>query len=485
MMHRSGDQVLGCCHGNIPCRRLTNQNIVVKLAWRQVAFGSPAETHHRERALYQCLTPDYSEPGVQIPSGFLRKFTPDGNSLLAFSNDQKSVVIYDFFGAGAGQKLYFSGCSEEDIKCQLFDQFFRLRCTVAVSHCAGENLNREFSLFTNDRQYVIVGSSASARPTMYDTFRNNECVSPNQRFPLEDYVLYIVDMKAGVVTDSKNFKCDKIYLSHNQGVSLCKSTLAVLSVQHQTIYLFQVQSGMLFPVQEIGRFCYPDDPIVFSDYYRDEPRSGQPYYPFVEKWYCTLKHRFLCWILRQSEEFCTPSDRMPLANFFQKYEFLSSLRIWKMQLLSPHHLLLKYASEDIVTMKQSDPTSQPAFFAIYDIDTTEILAVYENTSEEFLRIYEAHTDSFRTPVSHKFSQETSSVSSNAHARSLHMKFKQTITHAKYGGRTEATRRLLGQLPICAQSYSSSPYLDLALFSYDDKWVSAMERPKPCGDSPVK
>lgn len=47
------------------------------------------------------------------------------------------------------------------------------------------------------------------------------------------------------------------------------------------------------------------------------------------------------------------------------------------------------------------------------------------------------------------------------------------------------RRLLGQLPISAQSYSSSPYLDLSLFSYDDKWVSVMERPKTCGDHPIR
>lgn len=65
------------------------------------------------------------------------------------------------------------------------------------------------------------------------------------------------------------------------------------------------------------------------------------------------------------------------------------------------------------------------------------------------------------------------------------RFKDTIVNAKYGGHTEAVRRLLGQLPISAQSYSGSPYLDLSLFSYDDKWVSVMERPKTCGDHPIR
>lgn len=68
---------------------------------------------------------------------------------------------------------------------------------------------------------------------------------------------------------------------------------------------------------------------------------------------------------------------------------------------------------------------------------------------------------------------------------VRLRFKDTIVNAKYGGHTEAVRRLLGQLPISAQSYSSSPYLDLSLFSYDDKWVSVMERPKTCGDHPIR
>lgn len=70
-------------------------------------------------------------------------------------------------------------------------------------------------------------------------------------------------------------------------------------------------------------------------------------------------------------------------------------------------------------------------------------------------------------------------------RLLQQRFKQTIISARYGGITEATKRLLAQLPICAQSYSSSPYLDLSLFCYDDKWVSMMERPKACGEHPIR
>ena len=70
-------------------------------------------------------------------------------------------------------------------------------------------------------------------------------------------------------------------------------------------------------------------------------------------------------------------------------------------------------------------------------------------------------------------------------RLVHDRSKVTIINARGGGLTEATKRILGQLPISAQSYSASPYLDLSLFSYDDKWLSVMERPKNCADHPIR
>lgn len=50
---------------------------------------------------------------------------------------------------------------------------------------------------------------------------------------------------------------------------------------------------------------------------------------------------------------------------------------------------------------------------------------------------------------------------------------------------EANKRILGQLPVSAQSFTSSPYLDTSLYSYDEKWVSPMERPKVVGEYPIR
>ena len=156
-----------------------------------------------------------------------------------------------------------------------------------------------------------------------------------------------------------------------------------------------------------------------------------------------------------------------------------------MQLFDSRILLIKYASEDVVTLRVPDPNSQPSFFIVYDMETTKVLAVFENTSEKLLELFEQFCDSFRNAMLHSPAQFTCSASSNIFARQIQRRFKHTIVNAKYGGYTEAVKRLLAQLPISSQSYSSSPYLDVSLFKYDDKWVSVMERPKACGDHPIR
>ena len=107
-----------------------------------------------------------------------------------------------------------------------------------------ESLNRECSLFTDDGRYVIVGSAVyipeDPNPYFNDIYRSNESLSPNPKSPLEDYTLHMIELETGRMCDSRRFRCDKIFLSHNQGLYLYRDTLAVLSVQQQTIHIFQV-----------------------------------------------------------------------------------------------------------------------------------------------------------------------------------------------------------------------------------------------------
>lgn len=475
-------------------RRIPNQNVVWKLRQRETFFPSsrsyPGTHWHRARSFTQNIFPNFTIVNVEKPPCFLRKFSPDGRYFVAFSLDQSSIEVYEFQGPSAAEELLASmklnGQDSTSIRGNLFNQFFHQTAVVAVAP-NGEHLNRECSLFTDDGRYVIVGSASyvpeDPHPYFYDVYRNNESVSPNPRSPLEDYTIHIVDLRKGRLSDSRIFKCDKIFLSHNQGLYLFRDLLAVLSVQQQTIHVFQVTpDGKFIDVRSIGRFCYEDDELVLNASVNTELVHAAPLRPYRETCVNGLKHRLLVHLW-----WCANRDGSPEAKrrFYQHFEQFKMLRMWKMQLLDEAILLIKYASEDVVTLRVADPNSQPSFFVVYNMETTQVLAVFENTSEQLLELFEQFCDSFRNAMLHSPGQFTCSASSNIYARQIQRRFKHTIINAKYGGHTEAVKRLLAQLPISSQSYSSSPYLDLSLFSYDDKWVSVMERPKACGDHPIR
>lgn len=195
---------------------------------------------------------------------------------------------------------------------------------------------------------------------------------------MEDYSLCIIDILTGSVTDQIHFKNDKIFLSHNQGIYLYKNTLAILSVQHQTIHLYDIFDGQFFNTLKIGRFCNEDEVGLYNIV-----NAGQP--PIREATIGSLKHRFLVYLYRKAKY---ESDQLgngyPLRRFYQFFEHYKQLRMWKIQLIDENLLLIKYASETVVTLKASEPNSHPSFFVIFSIWDSKVVAVYENTSEEFL-----------------------------------------------------------------------------------------------------
>jgi len=488
-------------------RKIPPQNVTLRINARRL-FGTKSRrrTVDTNRGFYTNILPNFTLVNVEKPPCFVRKFSPDGSKIIAFSADQTSLEVYSYEGPAAIADLLQSVEGEyltneenptnNNIRNYAFNRFFKPKFTVSVSPIT-EQLNRECSLFSDDGKYVIIGSASpipeEPHPPMYTIYQNNESVSPNPRNQLENYTIYVVDIEKGMLVDKTMFKTDKIVLSHNQGIYLYRNVLAILSIQHQTIHIFHLEAdGTLVKDREIGRFCYDDDDMVLSSsgVLKGENQCTLPtrpavYRPFKETTINSLKHRILVFLYNRavalSEQEGNPFE---LRNFYKYFEQIRWLRIWKMQLLDEDHLFIKYASEDVVTLRSYEPNSQQSFFVVYNMKTTNVLAVYENTSEKLLDIFENFCDYFRLSCG-TGSSYTSSPSNNVYANLTQQRFKQTIISAKNGGPSQARKRVLAQLPISAQSYSPSPLLDLSLFSYDEKWVSVMERPKACGEYPIR
>ncbi|KAF7270053.1 hypothetical protein GWI33_016958 [Rhynchophorus ferrugineus] len=467
------------------------ENIVIHLGNREKYGSKKHGTQiHSVRQFYRNVLPNFTVINVEKPPCFLRKFSPDGKCFIAFSADQTSLEVYNYQGpAAAADLLQNIGNShtltkeiQNQIKMNIFYRFFSLKHVINIT--TNEQLNRECSVFSDDGRYVIVGSAScipeEMRPTFYEIYTNNESVTPALRSPLEDYTLHLVDLHLGKLCDTRHFKVDKIFLSHNQGLYLYKDTVAVLSVQHQMIHIFQILDGMFVDIRKIGRFCYEDDYYLYSSVY---PRESA----FKDVCINSLKHRLLTFLYKRAVHIseCT-GNPTEIRRFYQYFDNFNSLKMWKMQLLDENHLLIKYASEDVVTLKQTDAnTTEPQFFVVYNISSSKVIAIYDNTSQELLNLYENFSDHFRNVCLSREHKFTCNPSTNLYARLKQSRLKHTIKIAKFGGRAEAARRILTQIPISCQSYTASPYLDYSLFSYDDKWIAALERPKPCGEYPIR
>lgn len=285
------------------------------------------------RATYQTIYPNCTIINVEKPPCYLRKFTPDGRQFIAFSHDQTSIEVYDYLGCSQAANLlknYEGNCigqnNEGDVvRKRIFEKLFQLRHRIRVSPEA-EQLNRECSLFTENGLYAVVGSAApipdEMRPHFYEIYSNNEAVTPNPVFPLEDYTIHLVDLNLGAVSHSLHFKSDKIFLSHNQGIYLYNNTLAILSVQHQTIHVYKIIHNHFCLLRKIGRFCFEDDHLLLTSVYTIMNRAL--YRPFRESSINGLKHKLMVFLYKKAErDSKMTGSPYPLRKFYQYFNQVS------------------------------------------------------------------------------------------------------------------------------------------------------------------
>lgn len=131
---------------------------------------------------------------IEKPACYLRKFSPCGKYLIAFSADQASLEIYEYRGCSAAGDLN-KHCTDEivpnfskgyayEIRSKIFDKLFRLKHIVNLD--GDKQLNRECSLFCNDGKHVIVGAavfiSDDQRPHFYELYTNNESITTVRQF---------------------------------------------------------------------------------------------------------------------------------------------------------------------------------------------------------------------------------------------------------------------------------------------------------------
>lgn len=115
-------------------RKVPPQNVVLRLFNRQMfGYKKPATYFQTARQFYQNVFPNFTVINVEKPPCFLRKFSPDGKHLIAFSADQTSLEVYMYNGAAAANDLLqninlnvpnIMDKNNFEIKSHMFDRFF-------------------------------------------------------------------------------------------------------------------------------------------------------------------------------------------------------------------------------------------------------------------------------------------------------------------------------------------------------------------------
>jgi de-etiolated-1 len=372
------------------------------------------------------------------------------------------------------------------MKLKKFESFFTQLYSVTLASTTSEGICKDFFLYIENNRFGIFATS---------TAQIHDAPAVGGAIPgvpsIERITFYLLRLEDGVILDERVFCNDYVNLAHSMGVFLYDDLLAIVSLRFQQIHILQIRdSGILVDVRVIGKFCREDDELFLNSNTQNpaEVNNGNDNgvnhnQPAGDNYFLSgLKQRLLSFIFRgiwNEESESTLRIQSLRRNFYFHFQDYADLMIWKVQFLDRHHLLIKLGSVEGGVSRNAD--NHPAFFAVYNMETTEIIAFYQISTDELYFLFEKYCDHFHLPSTNSFYMNfISSHSNNIHA----------LEHLKSGKSKAASfsqfvKKMLASLPFNCQSQSPSPYFDQSLFRFDDKLISSTDRHRQSTDRPIK
>ncbi|KAF9938475.1 acid phosphatase det1 [Mortierella alpina] len=500
------------------------------------------------RRIYRSIYPNATIHGVDCQFSNLKKFTPCGQYLIGMSKNQRSVHIYRFKGSGGPaeerpvESLNFRDFFElkhETVVLRESETLSKDFCLVtangrfiivaAVSPCTGASVDgRTYPCSLNcipnlDTVVFYVIELTTGKIVDKREFKNEYItIAHHSGVSLYDslFAVMLIQSQAIQIIHIKNngkmidlhrigwfnHDDDELVLARYRDFNeqyLAQQKISSTSPFYHKGYslkdedfgdprakdrfeTFALAPTMSTMTEFTTDATYHQVPSSSSNNVGAAPRANHPHQSYITQMAYSqahhdephsqtisgIKQRLMAYLFRKA--FNADDGGAALRHFHLTFQQFANLIMWRMQFLDESTLLIKFGKLDCVVGRQADSTYQTAFFVFYDIQSTEILAVYDNASEEFLRLYEAWADQFSATAYSTAGRDkrhySSTCSNNIFAKDHLKKTQYGMRHARNGG---------------PQSLSDSPYLDLALFSYDEKVISASDRQRQCQDFPIK
>ncbi|XP_021903407.1 light-mediated development protein DET1 isoform X2 [Carica papaya] len=261
---------------------------------------------------------------------------------------------------------------------------------------------------------------------------------------IEKITFHLLRLENGVILDEKVFHNDFVNLGHNMSVFLYEDLLAIVSLRYQMIHILQIRdSGHLVDVRAIGTFCREDDELFLNSntqFMVAPERNRVQQFPGNRGDHMENG-------LRNDQP---NADNLFLSGIKQRLLSFIFREIWN--------------EETDQTLVSRNADHHPAFFAVYNMETTEIVAFYQNSADELYLLFEQYCDHFHAASGNSLHMHFIST----HSNNVHALEQLRCIKNKAGSFTQFVKKILASLPFSCQSQSPSPYFDQSLFRFDEK-----------------
>ncbi|KAI6218080.1 DET1-like protein [Aphelenchoides besseyi] len=460
---------LGKIYSKEWCRRHRKRplHILNILKNRELGTAKPGTFFlNGSREFYQCMK---MEKTCSVPfTNFTpMRFTPDGQQLVYFNTATQEVKVSWYNGVTAIRQ------PENDNAEPLFSNHF----TIQIDrYDRTATLCKELCLITADSKHMVIAyvvSVGDGAALLHQMMSTNESVSPSGG--IEHTVFLSVDLKKGMVSDILRMDYDSVRIP--AAVYLVDRTFGVLSVQHQIIYIFKLDSvtGVFGKIREIGRKLYADDEELFLRF------DQHQYSGMTERVYTGFRQRFLTYLYKTHKRAGSSQD------YLRSIHYYKSLKLQRMQFLGPDILLIRLgigASPEQCARKEDDKS--PAMFVIFDWREAEILAIFNRSSELLFKLFVNFSETFRNGsiVQNHF------PTTMEHCQLLR-EHHDSIIDAWVATSTpdsalEVRNRVLNVLPCLGTGTPMfTPFLDAHYFSFEERILPYIENTRFSSNQEVK
>ena len=154
----------------------------------------------------------------------------------------------------------------EKLRDQAFNKIFEHHATIQIrSSSIGYSLNRNhiYCLFSSDQYAIICASklvNEQQHPPYNQLVQSNEDLNPLSRLYFEHFLIFLIDYSRGIICQRLEFQFDRI------GLTIYKSTLAILSIQHQKLHLYHIdeKNGKLLELLTVGKFAQTEEEYLYK-----------------------------------------------------------------------------------------------------------------------------------------------------------------------------------------------------------------------------